>query len=77
MPFKCKPLAEFQGSLAENGIMVRVGEGPHNSIRETFHGGPITYKTPRRLFVKYYDTDPARKFARQVEKDILPPSFPE
>jgi quercetin dioxygenase-like cupin family protein len=44
---------------------------------KTFHGGPITYKTPRRLFVKYYDANPAEKFARKTEKDILPPSFPE
>ena len=44
---------------------------------ETFHGGPITYKTPRRLFVKYYDANPKTKFTRKIEKDILPPVFPE
>jgi hypothetical protein len=39
---------------------------------ETFHGTATTIEVPRRIFVKYYNADHSKKFARSVEKDIEP-----
>lgn len=44
---------------------------------ETFHGNATTIEVPRRIFVKYYDADFDKKFARSIEQDILPASIRE
>lgn len=44
---------------------------------ETFHGTATTFEIPRRIFVKYYDADHSHKFARSIEKDIIPAAISE
>jgi Domain of unknown function (DUF4437) len=44
---------------------------------ETFHGTATTFEVPRRIFVKYYDADHSKKFARSIEKDIEPTALGE
>jgi hypothetical protein len=44
---------------------------------ETFHGTATTIEVPRRIFVKYYDADFERKFARSIEQDITPATISE
>jgi uncharacterized protein YbbK (DUF523 family) len=36
-----------------------------------------TFGVPRRILVRYYDADLSKKFARSIEKDILPASISE
>lgn len=42
-----------------------------------FHGTATTYEVPRRLFVKYYNSDIEQKFARSIEEDITPATINE
>ena len=49
----------------------------YRPANETFHGTATATEVPYRIFVKYYDPDPSRKFVRSVEKDILPVTLTE
>ena len=61
----------------ETFVKLRPGTYIYRPPNETFHGTATTFEVPRRILVKYYDADLSKKFARSIEKDILPATISE
>jgi hypothetical protein len=61
----------------ETFVLLKPGTYIYRPPNETFHGTATTVEVPRRIFVKYYDADFSKKFARSVEEDILPATLVE
>ncbi len=58
-------------------VQLKPGTYIYRRPNETFHGTATTFDVPRRIFVKYYNSDLKKKFARSIEKEIVPASISE
>ena len=61
----------------ETFVRLRPGTYIYRPPNETWHGTATTIKVPRRIFVKYYDCDFSKKFARSFVDDIKPATINE